>query len=332
MSRFDEVQKRWNVERFLRRHGYEMRLTETGEVHIKCPRCYDSKYRLYVNRAKKFWVCHHCGGKGRSAIGFVMWILKCDEDMAMRSIISSADSLLLDDDDEEERPRRRRQEASEVELPEGFKPLTLPTDRRSEPFWDYLTGRSITPTMVKEYGMGYCGRGEYRGRVIVPVNIFGVRRGWVGRTIHKDVTRKYMNPPGVHTSRLLFNIDHVVASGTETVVLMEGMFDVFRMNDVAVCTFGKKISNQQISILARTGIKRWVFCYDGDAWADGARYAQEVPSYVECFRAKLPKEYDPGEAPMMELTRAIHDAEYWNLTSDMQESVSTDKKNRAYYI
>lgn len=320
-SRWDETIRRWDVVRWLRRQAKDVHLTETGQARISCTHCSDRKYRLYINRKTHAWMCFNCPGKGRSAITYVKWVLKTeDDDQAMKAIIQSSDGLHLrdwSDEDEYEAPRERPQRGvQETPLPIGFRELKLPATERSQEYWDYLINRSITPTMVQRYKMGFCRNGKYKGRIIIPISVFGVRRGFVGRTIYEvETKKKYLNDAGVHTGQLLFNLDQVVANGSDKVVLVEGVFDALRIPEVGVCTFGKKISNHQISLLTQAGFRKWVFCYDGDAAEDSAHYGSMVPSYVQCFRAELPGKYDPGNAPMADLSRAIRDAKYWNLAS-----------------
>lgn len=314
MSGLQRAIKQWDVARFLRRQGFEVHTTEGGEVHIQCPRCHDSKYRLYVNRRTKNWICHNCGGKGRSAVAFLKWILRVDDASAVRTLAQSGSVVRLDEDDEEdERPVKKPTRFKEVALPPGYQPLSLPATEKSGPFWDYLIERKISPKMVYNYKMGYCRVGPYKWRIIIPVTMFGKRHGYVARTIREGVKRKYLNPDEMHTSRVLFNLDNVLDSGTDKVVLVEGVFDALRLPDLAVCTFGKKISHEQMDLLAEAGFKKLVFCYDGDALRDSSRYAASVPSYMACYRATLPPEYDPGNAPLTVLSQAIRAAKPFDL-------------------
>jgi len=319
MARFDEIEHDWDVARWLRSQGHEAQITETGEIHIKDPRCHDHKMRLYVNLRTHRWVCFNCEGKGRSGVSFVKWVLDCDDVRAARVIMeSAARPSLWRADDEDEQPRRQRaSDMPEIPWPPNYRPLRLPADERSQPYWDYLINeRHLPPTLIRKYEMGYCRRGQYRNRVVIPVYIFGVRRGWVARTIIGNVQkRKYLNPMAAHTGRLLFNLDAVVANGSERVVLVEGVFDALRIPDLGVCTFGNKLSQDQIRMLVLSGIKRWVFAYDGDAIENAERYSGSVPSNIECFRAVLPNGTDPGNAPMTVLSRAIREAEPWHFSS-----------------
>lgn len=322
-SVFDEASRRLNIESFLRRQGLDVFSTEGGEIHVRDPRCDDRKPRLYINLRTKRWICHRCQHKGMDAISCVRYLLRVDEYEAIRLIAQASDSLSLAPDVDE--PRRRTQDNGKIDFPSGWKPLILPMDVKSEPYWRYLIDRSITPTMVMSYEMGYVRRGYYhyerdgekrqyavKNRIVLPIDIFGVRRGWVGRTIVKDLEPKYLNPPDLHMSRLLFNLDNVLRHGTNRVVLVEGVFDALRIPDQAVCTFGKKLSREQASILDEAGFDEWVFCYDGDAIADARRFAEMAPFYVSCLYAELPKQYDPGNAPMTVLQQALKNARSWD--------------------
>src|SRR5687767_1659143 len=111
-SRLDDAIRRWDVVPWLRRQGHDVRLTETGQVRISCTHCRDGKYRLYIDRKTHAWLCFNCPGKGRSAITYIKWVVRTDDDdRAVDAIVSSMSRLKVrdqdeDDDEEYERPRR----------------------------------------------------------------------------------------------------------------------------------------------------------------------------------------------------------------------------------
>ena len=75
--------------------------------------------------------------------------------------------------------------------------------------------------------------------------------------------------------KLLYNYDSVIEEETDTVIVVEGVFDVVALtrklnlydnNQITVvATFGKKISRAQIYKLQSKGVRTIVLGYDGDA-------------------------------------------------------------------
>ena len=98
--------------------------------------------------------------------------------------------------------------------------------------------------------------------------------------------------------RLLFGYDSIVEGETETVIIVEGIFDVVALtrkldlydnNRVAViATFGKKISQIQIYKLQSKGVSRVVLGYDGDAVEAIKKRSDELSPYFNVVIADIP--------------------------------------------
>ncbi len=316
LSHFDRSVLKWDVVRYLRSKAVELHFTDTNQVYFKHPKCADGhadhKPRLYINKRSKLWICHKCSERG-NATSLVRMLSGCSEIEATKIILKYAPvarrlSDLDDDEDEDD------DEAVTPTLPEGYRKLIYPPNEKSEPYWDYLTEkRNLAPSLVQQYEMGYCRVGEYKGRVIIPINMDGELRGFVARHI-RNRNPPYLNPDYVKMGEVLFNLDNVV--GQRRVVLVEGVFDALRLPKMAVCTFGKKISRTQMELLHDAGFEEWVFCYDGDAYEDNLKYASRATEDVDVLVARLPEQYDPGNAPLGVLMRAIRDAKPWDATKN----------------
>lgn len=302
MNRFDAAVSRWDVARWLRQQGKEIDFTETGQVHFACPYCPGAK-KLYISMRTKLWICQRCGRKG-GALTLVKLVMKCDDVAAMRLITSSTPVA-------DERYREERKEPPpNVVLPELYHKLVQPEDDKSRPFWDYLTNRGLSADLVSNFEMGYVRAGPLKNRIILPIYQYGQLAGYTARSLF-DIKMKYWVPPWCKTSQMLYNIDAL--EGQEYGVLMEGQFDIYRLPQVSVCTFGKKISAEQVGLMVDSGVTKWVMCYDGNAALEGVKFAARLPEYMEVFKATIPEEYDPGNVPMMTLVRAIQEAEPTNV-------------------
>ena len=98
--------------------------------------------------------------------------------------------------------------------------------------------------------------------------------------------------------KLLYNFDAVHEGETDTVVLVEGIFDVVALTRKAdlydnphvavVATFGKKISRTQIYKLQSKGVRTVVVGYDGDAVEAVKAAARLLADYFEVFVADIP--------------------------------------------
>lgn len=87
--------------------------------------------------------------------------------------------------------------------------------------------------------------------------------------------RRYKNSTENEFMKLLYNYDTIIEGETDTVILVEGVFDVIALTRklelydnqrvAVVATFGKKISTTQIYKIQQKGVKTVVLAYDGDA-------------------------------------------------------------------
>lgn len=314
MDRFDAAVMRWDVARWLRSRTTDLDFTDSGQVHTVCPgtNCGGMKKRLYVNLRSKLWVCHRCGRKG-NAISLVQFFMRNSTVEAMTVILKAAPPSRVEDEGREARLIEREVSTASVEMHPNYHRLTMPETDKSAPYWDYVTDRGLTATLVMNYKLGYIRRGlaennfVERNRLVIPIYMNERLAGYTARSLSSKVTMKYWVPTWCHTGKLLFNLDAVV--GREEVILVEGQFDALRLPDQAVCTFGKKISKQQIDLLVDADVRRIVLCYDADADAAGVQFANRLPEYMEVRKATLPPGTDPGDANMLDLIQAIRDAE-----------------------
>lgn len=108
---------------------------------------------------------------------------------------------------------------------------------------------------------------------------------------------RFRNSTENEFTKLLYNYDAVIEGETDTVVIVEGIFDVIALTRkldlydnhliVIVATFGKKISLQQIYKLQIKGVKTIVIGYDGDAVEAIKKAADELNTYFSIFIADI---------------------------------------------
>lgn len=108
---------------------------------------------------------------------------------------------------------------------------------------------------------------------------------------------RYRNSTENDFVKLLYNYDTVIADETDTVIIVEGVFDVialtrklhlYQNHSIAVvATFGKKISDVQIYKLQAKGVKTLVIGYDGDAAEAVKKTAEQLTEYFEILIADI---------------------------------------------
>lgn len=172
----------------------------------------------------------------------------------------------------------------EVKMPIGWKILR---DSNS-----YLRGRGLTPELCRRYNIGATDMfRKYKNYILIPIYDGGKIKGFIGRYGDKRVPSdklRYNNSIGTEFSQLLFGYDEITHA-TRTVILVEGVFDKIACDRVlnlwdddeikCVCTFGKKISAEQILKLELKGVANVILLYDFDAIREIKKFGLELENH-----------------------------------------------------
>lgn len=109
---------------------------------------------------------------------------------------------------------------------------------------------------------------------------------------------RYKNSTENDFVKLLYNYDSVIEGETDTVIIVEGIFDCISLTRKlelyddhrisVVATFGKKISQTQIYKLQTKGVRTLVIGYDGDASESIKKTAKQLSEYFDVYIADIP--------------------------------------------
>jgi DNA primase len=111
----------------------------------------------------------------------------------------------------------------------------------------YYSGRKITDSSIKKFGLGYS---EKQDMITIPVHApDGMLVGFVGRSVEG---KTFKNTPGLPKGKTLFNLNRV--KNSRTVYVVESSFDAIRLDQcgfAAVATLGSNVSNFQVDLLKK---------------------------------------------------------------------------------
>lgn len=150
-------------------------------------------------------------------------------------------------------------------------------------------------------------------RLVIPI-IQGRRLvGWQARKFNDEPQQKYLNPPDLPKSDWLYNYDRALFY--PTVVVCEGVADVWRVGENAVALFGHSLSPRQQELMKLLwgvdGRCLLLLDHDADAEADEIvdrlRKAQVFPRGV--MKVPLQDDRDPGALPRSYLQELLTWAE-----------------------
>lgn len=278
------------------------------ELLTTCPKC-GHEYKMSVNANMGIWHCWHCGEGGR--IGN---LIREARNMVFRPVEKEEKKPIVQTDPGELIPLHA--------LPSGHQAIL------------YLKQRGFDPgELERMFGVCYCREGKpYAGglfntsnTIVLPLYDEGKVVGWQSRLLYnpdklsdeecaafgfeKKPSGKYRRPPkyftspGVEKGKLLFNKDWAVHS--DVVVVTEGAFDAMAVGLCGVATFGKNVSDGQISMLSRWRLV--ILLLDPDAADEQTKLAARFPTTTLVVPVSLQGYKDAGECPRPEIWRQIED-------------------------
>lgn len=260
----------------------------------------------YANKKKFAANCFSCGMGGRDLAKWLKDIDRVDLIPAATTDIEAPvtrKSLLTKEDDTLEVD----DELFIAELPEGYNRVYNS---------DYLEERGFEDDDYDFFEVGVSDNFKFKNYVIFPVIDEGDVVGYVSRhtwskkkldRYNKRAKRndefqllRYKNSTDSVANdfvKLLYNIDSVINDETDTVVIVEGIFDVIALTRTldlyenphiaVVATFGKKISDTQIYKLQEKGVRNVVIGYDPDAVSTIKEISLKLDKYFNCLVADL---------------------------------------------
>ncbi len=108
----------------------------------------------------------------------------------------------------------------------------------------YLKNRGIDDDKILKYKIGFCDRGDYRGRVIIPsFDSDGTLNYFVGRSYLANSSSPYKNP-AVEKNKIVFNEINLLFD--RDMYIVEGVFDAFSCGSNSVPLLGSSISDRLI--------------------------------------------------------------------------------------
>ena len=180
----------------------------------------------------------------------------------------------------------------------------------------YYVGRGFLPETLEKFDVGLCtARGKpMSGRVVVPVYDENKASmiGCVGRSVNETLMPKWLNSKGFNSGASLYNYWHAKnhISETNTVILVEGQGDVWRLDEAGIYNvvgmFGCSLGEQQRIILERSGALNLVVMTDADEAGQKAKekISQQCDRMYNVKFVDLPQK-DVGDMSVEEINTHI---------------------------
>ena len=257
-----------------------------GQISFDCPVCDEDRHKgnLEVNYFEHVYKCWSCGDENgtHGPLGKLIDKFGNKKQKKIYNLLQP----------EEYKPKEKRKDR--LRLPEGFtlfkdSSLVYPVRRQA---YNYLKQRGITDEMIEKYGMGFCDKGKFTGRVIIPsYDSEGELTYFIARSWNPNTKAKYMNPEA-EKDIIIFN--ESLIDWDKDIFLCEGVFDaLFLPNSIAM--LGKHMSELLLNSLYEKAKGNIIIALDGDAFQDSIRLYEELNGgtlYGKIKVLKLPEDKD----------------------------------------
>lgn len=222
-----------------REHGKNVAL---GWVGVNCPFCGDNNFHLGINLRHKSISCWKCGTTG-NIIKFLSEVLG-SFNKALDVLSESIPKELI----RFETRVGEKSAVSVVHLPKNAKQGLSPYHKA------YLKKRKFNPDLLEEkYNLYHVGPvGEFKNRIIIPIMHRFKLITFTSVDISNNSKVRYLHCPDelsiVPIKNWLCGIEN---TNSNSIILVEGLFDWWRFGDGACPTWGVKMTQAQIKLASK---------------------------------------------------------------------------------
>lgn len=205
------------------------------EFLFYCPSCKHHKKKLSVNLEKdkfKCWICDYSGNSLRRLVRKYGNSLQKQEWYKLDQRIDLSENTLDLFETKEEIEYK-------IDLPEQFISLCNKETLTSKIPLSFLRTRGLERKDILKWKIGYCPKGEYEGRVIIPsFDMNGDINYFIARDFTERNYIKYKNPNA--SKDIIFN--ELYVNFDEDLILTEGVFDAIIAENNSVPILGSTLS------------------------------------------------------------------------------------------
>lgn len=262
------------------------------ELLFFCPFCQHHKKKLSVNLKTNNYKCWVCDERGKNVRRLLKSRLSYSELYEWDKLNNYVDLTQLDSNIFDEQSKVIEET---IELPEDFISLAnknLPMSSRFA--LKYLQDRAITKEDILMWKIGYCNKGEYKDRIIIPsFNNDGNVNYFIARS-YTNSFPKYMNPKV--SKDIVFN--ELYLDWNEDVVIVEGVFDAMKAVN-AIPLLGSTL-NQQSNLFSKIIYfdPKVYIALDPDAEKKASTLIQNLVGYdIEIYKIDISGYDDVGAMP-----------------------------------
>ncbi len=201
-------------------------------VYFYCPFCHHYKRKFAFNVQTHKWHCWVCKERGNNLFSLLRKLNKWSIYKSKVEDISKRAKLF-----------KKQKSLIQISLPKQYISLQ---DSKDFPLKskviNYLKRRGIGNYQIWKYDIGFCNKGQYEDRIIIPsFNEDNSLNYFTARTIHSYEPCKYLNPKFQKDSVIIFEN---MINWNFPIILTQGVFDAITVNFNSIPLLGKTVSKK----------------------------------------------------------------------------------------
>ena len=280
--------------------------TARNNYAYSCPFCKHHKPKLEINftenvKGENVWHCWSCDKKGKKLVQLFKLIntppekilelktyLKSDTDY---NVISSTEKIYL--------PK------------EYISLINPPNSIMAKHAMAYLKKRNITECDIIKYNLGYCEKGIYTNRIIIPsYDENGNLNYFTARSFEKTNPIKYKNP---NSSRNIIPFEFFI-NWDLPLVLCEGPFDAIAIKRNVIPLLGKNIQSSLMKKIVMSSVSKIYIALDKDAQKQALNFCQQLMNEGKEVYLVDMQDKDPSEMGFKQFTNVIQETDSLNFS------------------
>lgn len=273
-----------------------------GNFAAHCPFCQHRKPKLEINLNENspyfgYWECWVCGTKGRTIRSLLkhLNLSRTEAENILRYV---------------QRGEKQEETTTKkiVRLPEEFVPLELAssTSAYAKKVKSYLYSRGLTDIDFMRYGLGYCMKGKYADRVIIPsYDENNALNYFVARSLNSGTCLKYVNPDIDKSNCIIFEN---LINWDEPIILCEGVFDAMALKRNCTCLLGQNISPALMKKILTSSVPSIYLCLDQDAKERSLKHCETFLNVGKKVFFVVPPKKDPSETGFESMIKTLQQA------------------------
>lgn len=266
--------------------------TSKGNWAFFCPICKHHKRKLEINldtESSNFqsYQCWVCSFRGKN-INSLFKRLKVE--VRVKNTPNSIKKKIISEE--------------KISLPEDFIPINVirGSDINNNRILLFLKKRGLSNEDIIRYNIGYCMKGEYASRIIIPSYDADYNLNFFTSRVYGDNSyNKYKNPP---LPRDIIFFESFV-NWNLPIILCEGPFDSIAIRRNSIPLMGKVIQPALMKKLITSSVKKIYISLDKDAMKASLNFCEQlINENKEVYLVEL-TEKDPSELGFENFTKII---------------------------